>query len=214
VKIRGIRVEPAEIETALARHPGVRENAVVAVADPSGETRLVAYVAAREGEVLSTAGLRAFLGERLPAALVPAAFVFLPALPWTTTGKLDRRALPAPAAEPERQERVAPRDEVERTVAAVWAELLNLPVESIGVHDSFFDLGGHSLLITRVLARVQAAFGVVPPLRDLFADPTVAGTAQAIARERERAAPSSGMKLSAVPRRGRKVRREDLDRES
>jgi amino acid adenylation domain-containing protein len=215
VKVRGIRVEPAEIEAALARHPGVQENAVLAIEDAPGETRLVAYVAAREGEPLTTAGLRAFLGERLPAPLVPAAFVFLPALPWTPTGKLDRRALPAPAARLEgKRAHVAPRDEVEKTLAAVWSELLKVPEESISVHDNFFDLGGHSLLITRVLSRVQAAFGVMPALRDLFADPTIAGIAETIARERQSAAPSSGMKLSAVPRRERQFRREDLDRRS
>jgi acyl carrier protein len=213
VKILGVRVEPAEVEAVLARHPDVQENAVVALEERPGEPRLVAYVAVRAGQSLSAAGLRSYLGERLPAPMVPTAFVFLPALPWTATGKLDRRALPAPAPGTEGTgERVAPRDEVEQALAAIWSELLG--IREIGVHDSFFDLGGHSLLITRVLARIQASFGVAPPLRDLFADPTIAGIAAAIAREKESAAPAAGMKLSAVPRRGRKARREDLDRES
>jgi amino acid adenylation domain-containing protein len=178
VKIRGVRVEPGEVEGALACHPRVREAAVVALpaGDGDGEHRLVAYVVAD----LEAAELRAFLRDQLPASLVPAEFVLLAALPRTATGKLDRRALAAAGAPGDRRERpfVPPRDAVEERLAALWRELLG--VERVGVHDNFFALGGHSLLATRLAARLRREFGVELPLRALFEAADLAALAAAV----------------------------------
>jgi len=184
VKIRGFRVEPGEIEAVLAGAPGVAECAVAchqpaAREDASrpGDLRLVAYVVAGPGVEISSGALRDFLESRLPAWMVPAAFVPLPALPRTPTGKIDRRALPAPDAllPATGQPRVAPRTEVEEIVAEIWCEALGLP--RVSVFDSFFELGGHSLLLLQVLQRLRDAFGVEIPLRSLYEERTVAALA-------------------------------------
>ncbi len=122
------------------------------------------------------ADLRAHVGRALPEYMVPAEFVVIDALPLTSNGKLDRRALPHAA--PSRLEKVAPRTDVERQVAAIWSEVLGL--SSVGVHDNFFALGGHSLLATKVVSRVREATGVALPLRRLFDGPTVEGLALAV----------------------------------
>ena len=173
VKIRGIRIEPGEVESALLEHPGVREAVVVAREAPSGiagDRRLVGYVVAAPGEILVPAALREHLRARLPEHMVPAAVVELESLPLTPSGKLDRKALPEPEFEGDRY--VAPRTPVEEVLAGIWAEVLRL--ERVGIRDDFFALGGHSLLATRVVARVGAVLGVEIPLRALFAAPTVA----------------------------------------
>ncbi|HKV12249.1 MAG TPA: amino acid adenylation domain-containing protein, partial [Thermoanaerobaculia bacterium] len=173
VKIRGFRIEPGEIEAALARFPGVRESVVIV-----RDGRLVAYVVSRPGAEIPPGDVRAFLAGRLPGYMVPADVVVLPALPLTRTGKIDRRALPAP----ERvagEGIVAPRTPVEETLAALWRELLG--GDEIGVHDDFFDRGGHSLLATRLLSRLRTSFGVELPLRALFERPTIAGMAELLA---------------------------------
>ncbi len=199
VKIRGFRIEPGEIEAALAACPGV-EGAVVEVRnDLPGGRGLAAYVA---GRGLSAAGLRETLKSRLPEYMMPAGFAFLPALPLTAHGKVDRRALsrleleagsgaglPAP-----------PRTPAEELLAAIFAEVLER--ERVGAGEDFFALGGHSLLATRVASRVSAVFGVEMPLRALFEDPTVTSLARRIEGllrgERTREAPP----LVPVPRGG------------
>ncbi|HKH46593.1 MAG TPA: amino acid adenylation domain-containing protein, partial [Thermoanaerobaculia bacterium] len=179
VKIRGFRIEPGEIEAALARFPGVKRCAVVAAEGPGrGDRRLVAYVVPETGAEPAPAALRVFLGERLPAYMVPADWVTLDSLPLTRTGKLDRRALPAPERPPASAGR-APRNAVERGLAAIWSELLG--VEAPGVEDDFFDLGGHSLLATQLLSRVRDRFGAELPLRAVFERPTIAGLAELLA---------------------------------
>ncbi|HEX7186484.1 MAG TPA: amino acid adenylation domain-containing protein [Thermoanaerobaculia bacterium] len=196
VKIRGFRIEPGEVETALAGHPAVEQCVAVARRD-GGEPRLVAYVVPR-GEAASAPSLRAFLAERLPPFLVPAAFVFLPALPLTPTGKIDRRALPAPVAEPAAGE-AAPLTPAQELIAGVWADLLG--VEIAGAEAHFFELGGHSLLATQAVSRLRAAFGVDLPLRALFEAPTVAALAARV--EPMRAWPaSSAPPLRPAPRDG------------
>ncbi|HSF43296.1 MAG TPA: amino acid adenylation domain-containing protein, partial [Thermoanaerobaculia bacterium] len=178
VKIRGFRIEPGEIEAALARFPGAREGVVIVREDRPGDRRLVAYAVPRPGAELSPSTIRAFLAERLPAFLVPADVVVLPALPLTRTGKIDRRALPAPERAAG-EGGVAPRNPAEETLAGLWRELLD--VEEIGVEDDFFDRGGHSLLATRLLSRIRTAFGAELPLRALFERPTIAGLSALLA---------------------------------
>ncbi len=179
VKIRGFRIEPGEIEAALVAHPGVREAVVVVRRDRDREIRLVAYVA---GNVPGMAAeeLRRHLRERLPEPMVPATFVVLAALPLTANGKVDRKALPAPAeAAGELQaSHVPPRTDLEELIARVWCEVLG--VERVGVHDGFFDLGGHSLLLLRVVSRLREVLGRDLPNVLLFEYPTVASLAAAL----------------------------------
>lgn len=192
VKVRGARVEPAEVEAALASHPLVRDAAVEPEAAPSGETRLVAYVALRDARPtdaprrmtpLTRRELRTFLAARLLDPMIPSVFVEMPALPLTPNGKVDRRALPparpllaADAVEP-------PRDPIERIVADAWAQALGL--DAVGLHESFFDLGGHSLLVADVQARLAATLGRPVEAVALFEHPTVAQLARHLAGEPE-----------------------------
>jgi syringomycin synthetase protein SyrE len=198
VKVRGFRIEPAEVEAALLQHPGVREAVVLAREAAPGDRRLVGYVVPAGREGVAAASLRAHLGARLPDYMVPSAFVALESFPRTPGGKVDRGALPAPAWEAEAAY-VPPRSPVEEVVAAIWAEVLGR--DRVGVHDGFFELGGHSLLATRVISRVREAFGAEVPLRALFESPTVAGLG-----ERVQAAVSAGggplLPLRRVPREG------------
>ncbi|MEW2513259.1 non-ribosomal peptide synthase/polyketide synthase [Streptomyces sp. NPDC046870] len=177
IKIRGFRVEPAEIEARLTAHPGVAE-AVVSLYEDAGRKRLAAHlVPAGDAEVPSAAELRAHLSAALPDYMLPAAFVTVPELPLTANGKVDRRRLPAPdwSAGGERAHR-APRTETERVLAGIWAELLGL--EQVGVDDNFFMLGGDSILSIQVVSRARAAGLTLSP-RDLFRHPTVAELAAA-----------------------------------
>jgi acyl-coenzyme A synthetase/AMP-(fatty) acid ligase len=166
VKIRGIRVELGEIETALGRHPEVRE-AVVVPWEVAGDRRLAAYVVPRSAAV-DAPELRRHLAFSLPEAMVPAAFVLLDRLPLTPNGKVDRRALPAPdPAAARSREYLAPSGPVEEGLAAACAELLGL--ERVGMRDNFFELGGHSLLATRLVARLRDRYGLEVSLRTVFA---------------------------------------------
>jgi amino acid adenylation domain-containing protein len=180
VKVRGFRVEIGEVEAALAEHPGVSGVAVVA-REVQGTRQLVAYVVHGAGQGLDPAPLRGWLRARLPEFMVPAFFVPLEALPLTPRGKIDRRALPAPEAGASRRG-PAPRTPVEQTLAALWADALDLEAAP-GLQDDFFDLGGHSLLATRVVSRIRTAFGVELPLRALFELTTLAGLAGRIEAE-------------------------------
>jgi amino acid adenylation domain-containing protein len=175
VKLRGLRIELGEIEAVIRQHPAVRESVVLVREDVPGEQRLVGYVVAADDAGADPSILRAYLGERLPEYMVPAAFVVLEEMPLNANGKADRNALPAPVIEASAEARVAPRTPVEQTVADVWASVLGCG--EVGVFDSFFALGGHSLHATRVAARLRAAFGVSVPLRSLFERPTVAALA-------------------------------------
>src|SRR5262249_27766068 len=183
VKVRGMRVEPGEIEAKLRERPDVADAVVVAQAVAEGHARLVAYVVAAEGSAPADSELRAGLRRDLPEHMVPAAFVPLASLPRTPTGKLDRRALPdataaAAAAEPSRGPRLSPRNETEARLAAIWCDVLG--VRSVGVQDGFFDLGGHSLLAVRLFAAIEKAFGKRLPITTLFEGQTIEHLAHAI----------------------------------
>jgi amino acid adenylation domain-containing protein len=157
VKVRGVRIELGEVEAALAKHPEVRENAVVAGKDDRGNTRLVAHVVAAGQPAPTTNELRRFLIEQLPAAMVPSVFCTTATLPRTPGGKVDRRALvaAAEAAPSEAQEFVAPRTDAEKLLAKIWCEVLEL--ERVGVHDDFFALGGCSTHSMEVTVKAEAA---------------------------------------------------------
>ena len=177
VKVRGYRVEPGEVETILVRHPGVQAAAVVARHDGRGRVRLVGYLVPRQ-PAPTAAEVRVFLAASLPEPLVPSDLVFLEALPLTAHGKVDRRALPAPGPRAA-AEHVAPRNEMEQAVAALWREALG--VERVGIHDNFFDLGGHSLALARVHVLLRERLDREIPIVDLFRHPTVVSLARRLA---------------------------------
>jgi amino acid adenylation domain-containing protein len=200
VKVRGFRIELGEIEAALLRHPSVGA-AVVVVREDAGDKRLVAYLVAG-GESGPAAGeLRQHLKNLLPDYMVPAAFVVLDAFPLTPSGKVDRRALPAPeAGAAPASAFAAPRGPLEELVAAIWAEVLR--VERVGANDDFFALGGHSLLATQVVSRLRTALGIEVPLQKLFATPTVAALARLVEEARAGGAGLSLPPAVRMPRQG------------
>ncbi len=197
VKIRGFRVEPGEIETVLAAHPDVAQAAVVAREDRPDDKRLVAYVVPTTGRAPRPEVLREYLRARLPAYLVPAAFVALDGLPLTPNGKLDATALPAPDYGATGGGR-RPRSPQEQLLCEVFADVLGLP--TVGVEDDFFEVGGHSLLATQVVSRVRAVLGVELAVRALFEAPTVAGLAVRLDDAgRARLALTAGRRPAVVP---------------
>ena len=174
VKIRGFRVELGEIEAALGRHPALRECTVIAREDTPGDKRLVAYLVPAPPAAAPTASeARAFLKETLPDHLIPTAFVVLQSMPLTANGKIDRAALPAPeeVAGKGLAGTVAPRDELEAQIVNVWRRVLG--VSRIGIKDSFFDLGGHSMLAVRMTAELKKTIGRTIPLMSLFEAQTI-----------------------------------------
>ena len=178
VKIHGVRVEPAEVTAILAEHPGVESCIVIARKNAGSDSRLVAYVVLREPEKATNAELRSYLLERLPAAMVPADFVFLDSLPLTPNGKVDRDALPPPDRNGHKSQPsyVAPRTELEELLVKIWGEILAVP--TIGVLDNFFELGGHSLLAMQVVSRIRNSMQVELSLRAFFEKPTIAGLSE------------------------------------
>ncbi|MFB7680819.1 amino acid adenylation domain-containing protein, partial [Streptomyces rochei] len=177
VKLRGFRIELGEIEAALVRQPEVDQAAVVLREDRPGDQRLVAYTVPAPGSEADAAPLTARLRELLPGYMVPAAFVTLPRLPVTPNGKLDRRALPAPART-ERSAGRAPRTPNEELLRTLFAEVLG--VDEVGVDDDFFELGGHSLLATRLISRIRSTAGAEVPIQRVFESPSVAELAPAL----------------------------------
>jgi amino acid adenylation domain-containing protein len=185
VKVRGVRVELGEIEVALGLHRNVRESVVTARESAGGENKLVAYVVSKAGPVPSVSELRAHLRSRLPDYMVPSAFIALAELPLTHNGKVDLRALPAPAwgrpalAQPP----LAPRDDVERGLRLIWEKVLG--VSSVGVRDDFFELGGDSLSATHMLALVSERFGRTLSPSALLPAATIEGLARRLAAPAE-----------------------------
>ncbi|MBF6331068.1 non-ribosomal peptide synthase/polyketide synthase [Nocardia transvalensis] len=178
VKVRGVRVEPGEIESALTAYPDIARAAVVVREDNPGDRRLVAYAVPREGARLDSGEVRRLLSRELPDYMVPSALVSLDRIPLTPNGKLDKRALPAPSPESDPVGR-APRTPMEELVCAVFAEVLG--AAAIGADDNFFHRGGHSLLATRLISRLHAATTVELGIQDVFAYPTPAELAEKLA---------------------------------
>ncbi|MDO8844058.1 non-ribosomal peptide synthetase [Methylicorpusculum sp.] len=176
VKIRGFRIELGEIEARLLQHPLVKEAVVITQEGQLTDKRLVAYVVGRE-ESIGSEALREHLKAVLPEYMVPAVFIFLQTLPLTVSGKLDRKALPAPDSSHLSTTRyIAPRNQVEQTLAGLWSGVLG--IERIGIHDDFFALGGHSILATQLLFRIRESFSCNLPLLDLFQASTIASQAR------------------------------------
>jgi acyl-coenzyme A synthetase/AMP-(fatty) acid ligase/acyl carrier protein len=180
VKIRGVRIEPNEVAAWLAGNPQVRACAVVPQLNERNEARLVAFVVPVARGAMDASTLRAFLGRKLPAAMVPAAFVEIDLLPFTANGKIDRRRLPFPetGAPEEGRGFIAPSGDVEELVARVWSAVLMR--DGIGANDDFFELGGHSLAATRIVTRLRYDHGISISLRQFLDAPTVAQLAALI----------------------------------
>jgi amino acid adenylation domain-containing protein len=178
VKVRGHRIELEEVEQAMATHPAVA-HAGAAVRGEGAARRLAGYLVARPGaEMPAGAELRAFLRERLPEYMAPAVFTWMEALPRTSSGKLDRRALPEPEGGADGAGFVPPRPGLEERIAAVWQEVLG--IERVGAHDDFFDLGGQSILATRLAARLRGELGMDVPVGMLMQAPTVEALARTL----------------------------------
>ena len=185
VKLRGYRIELGEIEALLRRHPGVKDGAVALREDTTGDKRLVGYIIAADtaSEVdLSTPQLRAYLREFLPEYMVPASFVTLGTLPLLPNGKVDRKKLPAPSLS-RPVSMVLPQTETERAIASIWKEVLGL--EQVGLHENFFDLGGHSLLLSKAHSQLRAVIGRELSMVDLFRHPTISALAAFISQGEE-----------------------------
>lgn len=201
IKLRGYRIELGEIERVLGTYPEVEQAVVCLREDAGAQPRLVAYIKSRTGESPSGAQIKAFLAERLPGYMVPATFAWMEQFPLTGSGKIDRRALPAPSEmhHPERPVGVAPRSPIEASLAEMWKSVLK--IRSLGVHDQFFELGGHSLLATQVASRIRETFGVSLPLRLLFEKTTIAELAEEVKRARTQG--QSGMVFPPITRTDR-----------
>ncbi|APO47826.1 hypothetical protein BS614_29930 [Paenibacillus xylanexedens] len=181
-KIRGYRIETGEIESQLLRVEGVREALVLVRSDANGQKALCAYYTPDTGVELVVNDLRRALAQELPGYMIPSYFVELERLPLTPNGKIDRKVLPAPEGEAgSGTEYVAPRNELETKLAAIWQEVLGLAKE-IGVHDNFFDIGGHSLRATTLVSKIHKELNVDLPLRDVFRHSTIESMATAISR--------------------------------
>ncbi len=180
VKVRGFRIELGEIETVLTGHEKIRDVAVLAREDSPGQLRLVAYYVTEEGRSLPVSSLKKYLKKQLPEYMIPALYVHLESMPLSPSGKVDRKALPLPEQSRDmlENEYVAPRNDTEKKLTAIVAELLDL--KKVGIYDNFFELGGHSLLATQFVSHIRKTFKVEIPLQKLFESPTVSGIAEII----------------------------------
>ncbi|WP_405848800.1 amino acid adenylation domain-containing protein [Streptomyces sp. NBC_01518] len=190
LKLRGFRIEPGEIETALAAHPEVTQAVAVIREDRSGDRRLVAYAVCAEGANTASDALRDHLAGHLPDFMVPSAVVVLDRLPLTRNGKLDRAALPVPPTSAAPQTHSTPRTPHEQVLCALFADVLGLP--DVGPRDGFFALGGHSLLALRLLGRIRATLGIELALRDVFQAPTPTALARLLAGAAKAVRPALG----------------------
>jgi amino acid adenylation domain-containing protein len=186
LKVRGYRIEPAEIEVALAQHESVRIAVVTVRQESPTDTRIIAYVVPDGAGVPTTGDLRSFLLRKLPDYMVPSAFVFLRDLPLTPNGKVDRKALPSvdQVFSLEQRSVIVPRTPVEIALAKLWCELLK--ITNVGVHDNFFEVGGHSLLATQLVSRIRREFNVELPIGNVFERPTIESLALSILENQSR----------------------------
>jgi acyl carrier protein len=177
VKLRGFRIELGEIEAIIAQYETVRETVVIA-----NEKRLIAYVVTEKKTSVYVNELRDFLNKKLPEYMLPSVFVFLEALPLTSNGKVDRRALPAPEnLRPELATNYqAPHSEVEKTIAQVWKQVLQ--IEKVGINDNFFDLGGHSLLVVQVNNKLREFLNRNLSVVEIFQNPTIKSLAEHLSK--------------------------------
>ena len=185
IKIRNFRVDLSEVEAKLGEHPEIKLAVVTAKEDSAGEMRLLAYFVSRNQPAPTVTALRDFLSATLAPYMVPAVFMELPVLPVTSTGKVNRRALPEPAKSRPNlaMPMVSPTTAVEGRLAAIWQEVLSL--DQVGIHDKFLDLGGHSLAASKIIARVLQSFRLKLPVNALFESPTVAEMAAIVSRYQE-----------------------------
>ncbi|MDN5942769.1 MAG: amino acid adenylation domain-containing protein, partial [Nitrospira sp.] len=182
VKIRGYRIELGEIEAALSRHQVVRQAVVIARDDHQGVKQLVAYVVCQDGPAPNQPELRSFLRSEIPEYMVPSLFIFLKAMPLTANNKVDRKALPAPDSTlASSAVHVAPRDGMDIQMAALWQQVFE--IDKVGIHDNFFDLGGHSLKAAQLFHLIEQVYGRRLPLSTLFHAPTIAGLTSVLAQE-------------------------------
>jgi amino acid adenylation domain-containing protein len=187
VKIRGNRIELGEIEALLGQHPAVREAVVTAREDTPGDKRLAAYITLKPDQKITNGELRDYIRQKLPDFMVPSYFIILDRLPLTPNQKVDRKGLPVPERDKVKSEAayIAPRSELQRTIADIWKQVLNIP--KIGVNDNFFELGGHSLLLVRVYYKLSELIDKKLTLTDLFKYPTVGTLAEYLAGGKEEA---------------------------
>ena len=181
VKIRGVRVEPREVEDTLRRHEAVKDVAVVDREDREGQKYLCAYVTL--GREVKPGELRGYMSGYLPDYMIPTQVVVMDQMPRTISGKIDRKALPKPV-EVEGQsfgKKMSPRTPIEEVVAGIWRQVLG--TGQLGVEENFFEKGGHSLLATQVVTRLRSALQVEMPLQSVFENPTIASLAEAVERE-------------------------------
>ncbi len=204
VKLRGFRIELGEVQAAIRRHPAIRDVLVMAREDSVAGKVLVAYVVVTPGCEPDSNGLRETVRQQVPEFMVPAQFVFLPELPMTPNGKVDRAALPAPALDVRKEATAQPRTPEQETVATIWSEVLGR--NGFGLHEDFFRVGGHSLLATRVISRITSRVGVELSVTHFFEHPTIAGLAEAIVGAK--AEPPTAR--CAIPRQMRPFAAEEL----
>ena len=203
VKIRGYRIELGEIETRLNKHPDIRQSVVVARKDTSGAQQLIAYCIPTDGEQLDVRGFRNFLRENLPDYMIPARFIHIEEFPLTPNNKVDRKALPGPAQESaiaSDKTFAAPRDKVESNLQDIWEAALAL--KPVGIHDNFFEIGGHSLLAAKLFATIEKVFQVKLPLAVLFRASTIADLADVI---REKSTTAQWSSLVPIQPQGKKA---------
>jgi amino acid adenylation domain-containing protein/non-ribosomal peptide synthase protein (TIGR01720 family) len=197
IKFNGFRIELAEIESVLDRHPQVAQSVVMVREDTPGTKRLIAYVVSPQQPELSPAHLHSFLANQLPSYMLPSVFVSLDALPLTPNGKIDRQALPIPDLS---ATFVAPRNLEETTLIEIWCQVFGLV--QIGINDDFFQLGGHSLIATQILARIRDVFQVELSLGQLLAHPTINDLIKVIIQQQQLQQPSSLAKITPISRAG------------
>jgi amino acid adenylation domain-containing protein len=186
IQLRGFRIELDEVEAIARRHPEVEEVAVISETDDAGHQRIVAYVVPRAPRELSEHDLRRYLKERLPEYMSPSAIYMLDEMPRGSAGKIDRPALQGKGSREAATQSSPPRDPIEQELVGIWSELLRLDAARIGIQDSFFDMGGHSLLAIKLLLQIERRFNVNIPFSSLFQDPTVAGLALAVVGDKSR----------------------------